>query len=67
MENKFENKLNLLNEIVKKMEQENLSLEDSVSLYEEAMKLSKELEEELAKAKSKILLVEDDGKTTDFE
>lgn len=64
---KFEDKLNRLNEIVKKMEEENLSLEESVKLYEEAMKLSKELGEELAEAKSKIQLVDKDGNTSDFE
>jgi exodeoxyribonuclease VII small subunit len=67
MANKFEDKLIRLNEIVKKMESENLPLDESVKLYEEAMKLSKELEEELKAAKAKVQLVEEDGSRVDFE
>jgi exodeoxyribonuclease VII small subunit len=67
MANKFEDKLFRLNEIVKKMESENLPLDESVKLYEEAMKLSKELEEELKAAKAKVQLVEEDGSRVDFE
>ena len=67
MANKFEDKLIRLNEIVKKMESENLPLDESVKLYEEAMKLSKELEEELKAAKAKVQLVEEDDSRVDFE
>jgi exodeoxyribonuclease VII small subunit len=67
MANKFEDKLFRLNEIVKKMESENLPLDESVKLYEEAMKLSKELEDELKAAKAKVQLVEEDGSRVDFE
>lgn len=67
MANKFEDKLIRLNEIVKKMESENLPLDEGVKLYEEAMKLSKELEEELKAAKAKVQLVEEDGSRVDFE
>jgi exodeoxyribonuclease VII small subunit len=67
MANKFEDKLFRLNEIVKKIESENLPLDESVKLYEEAMKLSKELEEELKAAKAKVQLVEEDGSRVDFE
>jgi DNA-directed RNA polymerase subunit beta len=66
MANKFEDKLFRLNEIVKKMESENLPLDESVKLYEEAMKLSKELEEELKAAKAKVQLVEEDGSRVDI-
>ena len=67
MANKFEDKLIRLNEIVKKMESENLPLDEGVKLYEEAMKLSKELEEELKAAKAKVQLVEEDGSRVNFE
>lgn len=50
----FEEKLQRLQEIVTKLESGTLSLEASLTLYEEGNALSKSLNEELQKAKLKI-------------
>lgn len=50
----FEEALTSLEEIAKKLESGKCSLDESVSLYEEAIKLSKECSEKLNDAKLKI-------------
>ena len=50
----FETKLNRLNEIVAKMENEVLPLESSIALFEEGKKLSTDLEAELKEAEKKL-------------
>lgn len=50
----FEKKLDRLNEIVEKIENETLPLETSIALYQEGLKLIKELEAELKDAEKKI-------------
>ena len=50
----FEAKLKRLEEITDKMENEVLSLDDSLKLYEEGKKLIKELRDELLKAEEAI-------------
>lgn len=50
----FEAKLKRLEEITDKMENEVLSLDDSLKLYEEGKKLISELREELLKAEEAI-------------
>jgi exodeoxyribonuclease VII small subunit len=50
----FEKKLDRLNEIVEKIENETLPLETSIALYQEGLKLIKELESELKDAEKKI-------------
>ena len=50
----FETKLNRLNEIVAKMENEVLPLESSISLFEEGKKLIADLEAELKEAEKKL-------------
>ena len=50
----FEEALTSLEEIVKKLESGKCTLEQSVSLYEDAIKLSKECTEKLNDAKLKI-------------
>ena len=44
---KFEDKMNRLNEIVDLLEKGEVSLDESIKLYEEGLKLSKSLKEEL--------------------
>lgn len=58
----FEKRLNRLEEIVEKMESGELSLEDSLKLFEEGVKLSRECNAQLneAEQKVKILLGMDD-------
>jgi exodeoxyribonuclease VII small subunit len=50
----FEKKLDRLNEIVEKIENETLPLETSIALYQEGLKLIRELEKELKDAEKKI-------------
>ena len=51
---KFEDKMNRLNEIVDSLEKGEVSLDDSLNLYEEGLKLSKELKEELKSFENKL-------------
>jgi len=50
----FEEKMNRLDLIIEKMNSSVLSLEETISLYEEAQKLIKELDSQLKEAKEKI-------------
>ena len=66
----FEQSLKALEDIVRKMEQGELSLEHSLEAFEEGVKLTKNCQTALQKAEQKVaLLVKDsDGEltTTDF-
>lgn len=60
----FEKRLNRLEEIVEKMESGELSLEDSLKLFEEGVKLSRECNVQLSEAEQKVKLllgIDDDG------
>ena len=50
----FEASLNRLNEIVNKIQDEALSLDESIALYEEGKKLIALLNDELAEAENKV-------------
>lgn len=67
----FEKKLSRLEEIVVKMEKGELALEDSLKLFEEGVKLSRECHQRLSEAESKVklLMSVEDGQavTKDFE
>lgn len=68
----FEKRLNRLEEIVQKMERGDLALEESMKLFEEGIKLSRECHQKLNEAETKVkLLVGTDDKgnpiTKDFE
>jgi exodeoxyribonuclease VII small subunit len=68
----FEKKLTRLEEIVAKMESGNLTLEESLKLFEEGVKNSRECQKQLTDAEEKVkvlLKVEADGKpvTEDFD
>ena len=63
----FENKMNQLEELISKLEDTNLSLQDSIAIYESAMKLSKELSLELQEATKKIKMISEDGEITNFQ
>ena len=54
-EKSFETKMKELDEIVIKMNSNDVKLDDMLSLYEKAQVLIKELEEEINNAKSKII------------
>lgn len=67
----FEKKLTRLEEIVTKMEAGDLSLEESLKLFEEGIKNSRECNDQLTKAEEKVKLllrVDSEGKavTEDF-
>lgn len=50
----FEKKLGRLEEIVQKMEKGDLALEDSLKLFEEGVRLSRECQSQLTQAESKV-------------
>ena len=50
----FEKKLTRLEEIVQKMESGEMSLDDSLKLFEEGVKLSKDCNSELNQAEQKV-------------
>lgn len=53
----FEKKLVRLEEIVNKMEKGELTLDDSLKLFEEGVKLSKECHMRLAEAETKVKIL----------
>ena len=67
----FEKQLTALEAVVERLEQGDLSLEESVQLFEEGMKLSDACKKELEAAEGKIQLLVDRGKSgmkvVDFE
>ena len=50
----FEKKLNRLEEIVQKMEKGELSLDDSMKLFEEGVKLTRDCQIQLTKAEAQV-------------
>lgn len=50
----FEKKLNRLEEIVQKMEKGELALDDSLKLFEEGVKLSRDCHSQLTKAEAQV-------------
>ena len=50
----FEKKLNRLEDIVQKMEKDGLTLEESLKLFEEGVKLSRECQTQLTQAEAKV-------------
>lgn len=67
----FEKQLTALEAVVERLEQGDLSLEESVQLFEEGMRLSEACKKELEVAEGKIQLLVDRGKSgmkvVDFE
>lgn len=53
-EMKFEDKMNKLQDIVSKLEKDNVDLDASLDLYQEGLNLSKDLKDELTKFEKKI-------------
>ena len=59
----FEKKLGRLEEIVQKMEKGDLALDESLKLFEEGVKLSRECHKQLSEAETKVKkLVDFDSK-----
>ncbi|OFI07599.1 exodeoxyribonuclease 7 small subunit [Clostridium acetireducens DSM 10703] len=63
----YEGMLNKLEEIVKDMEKEELSLEDSIKKYEEGVKLSNKIYKILNEAEGKIKVLTEDGEKNFIE
>ena len=61
MKNNFENKLQRLEEIVAKLEEEQTDLDASVKLFEEGITLSKEMTEKLQEVKFKVTALKKKG------
>ena len=68
MENKsFEEKLKLLEEMVTKLEKEELGLAESIDLFEKSQKLAKELKQELDESLSKVSFIVENETITPFD
>ena len=68
MENKsFEEKLKLLEEMVTKLEKEDLGLAESIDLFEKSQKLAKELKQELDESLSKVSFIVEYDTITQFD
>jgi len=68
----FEKKLKRLEDIVEKMESGDLSLDDSMKLFEEGVKMSRECQAQLTVAEEKVKLLlsvdaDGDAVTRDFD
>ena len=61
MKNGFEHKLQRLEEIVAKLEEEQTDLDTSVKLFEEGIALSKEMAEKLEEVKFKVTALKKKG------
>ena len=65
---KFEDKVKELEEIVSTLENGDVSLDESINKYTEAMKLVKECDDELKNIEEKVnKIVNENGELEDFE
>ena len=58
---KFEEQMKKLQQIVEKLERNDIELDESISLYEEGLKLSKTLKDQLAQFEEKIAQLNKDS------
>ncbi len=63
----IEDDLQKLDELVKKMDGKDISLEESFSVYEEGMKILKGANEKLDEVEKKVKVLQEDGSLTDFD
>lgn len=63
----FEKKLAKLEEISKKMRNDELSLDDSIKSFEEGMVLANELEKELNSFEKRVQILTDDNQLEEFK
>ena len=66
-EMKFEEAMNQLSEIVNQLESGEVSLDDSIALFEKGMKLSKECADILEKAEQKVRILQEEAEKPDAE
>ena len=62
----LENAFLELQETLNKLEDENISLEDSFKLYKEGMDLVKKCNDSIDKVEKQVLVLEEDGETNEF-
>lgn len=63
----IEESFDYLDEVIEKMEDPDISLEDSFKLYEKGMKVLKEASGAVDEVEKKIKLIDNAGNTEDFE
>lgn len=63
----IEESFDYLDEVIEKMEDPDISLEDSFALYEKGMKVLKEASSAVEEVEKKIKLIDDAGNTEDFD
>ena len=63
----FESSIKELESIVKKLEDENINLEDSVKSFEAGINLVKECQKQLEKAELKVKELLDDGSSQELD
>ncbi|MGC8501588.1 exodeoxyribonuclease VII small subunit [Desulfurella sp.] len=63
----FEQALKRLEEIAKKLEEENLNLDDALKYFEEGMRLSKFCNEQLSQAENKVKIIMKDSVLKEME
>lgn len=63
---KLEEAFQDLEEIIKKLENKDISLEDSFKLYKEGMETLKICNEKIDKVEKKVLIIREDGETDEF-
>ena len=59
----LEKSLEDLNEILTNLEKEDISLEDSFSLYQEGMKLLKQCNDSIDKVEKQLMILEEEGES----
>lgn len=62
----IEEKFELLEKLVNRLENEKLPLEESIKIYEEAMAISKSLSIELNEVTKKVLLIQENDEKDEF-
>ncbi|MBQ9360473.1 MAG: exodeoxyribonuclease VII small subunit [Lachnospiraceae bacterium] len=63
----IEESFEYLDDVIEKMEDPEVTLEESFSLYEKGMKVLKEATKAVDEVEKKVRLIDDDGNTEDFE
>lgn len=56
-----------LDDIQKKMQKDDISLEDSFRYYKEAMELLKQCDSQIGAVEKNVLLLDEDGNTHEFQ
>lgn len=62
----FEDKMNYLNDLANKLQDSSLPFEEAMNIYQEAKKITLELQNELDNALSKVSIVNEDNTEQEF-